>query len=179
MAAHALGIAQSRRTRHGTNQETNHLKVVDIQHLIGHKTHQNQGDHRDQCTIHYPHITAIQNGADKAIADTQSDCRQEERQTHLAKHHIGTRCGESDHVIVRTKTADQQRYDQRTTRQSQFERLVHTRNSDRQRAQQHTQENTKENRHQVGQVKALQLVAKNVRHLAYILFITYHHDTVA
>ena len=67
-------------------------------------------------------------------------------------------------MVVRTEAADQNCHNQRATCQTEFNGLRHTWDSDRNRADQHSEENTKEDRNQIGLAQTTHRVTERLSH---------------
>ena len=149
-----VGIVQRHRVGHAAAHDAGYLSEIEFEEPQRQGGYDNDGDEREEESQSDPeHSFGAHDRFDEMGARFEPQAGQIERQSQCPEHQVGAQRGVGDDVDAGAEGPDQDAEDDRAACESQFDRETDTRYRERDASQQQAQEQTDENRNQVGFVE--------------------------
>ena len=155
-----VGIVQRHRVGHAAAHDAGYLSEIEFEEPQRQGGYDNDGDEREEESQSDPeHSFGAHDRFDEMGARFEPQAGQIERQSQCPEHQVGAQRGVGDDVDAGAEGPDQDAEDDRAACESQFDGEADTRYRERDASQQQAQEQTDENRNQVGFVELFDGIA--------------------
>lgn len=175
-----VGIVQRHRVGHAAAHDAGYLSEIEFEEPQRQGGYDNDGDEREEESQSDPeHSFGAHDRFDEMGARFEPQAGQIERQSQCPEHQVGAQRGVGDDVDAGAEGPDQDAEDDRAACESQFDGEADTRYRERDASQQQAQEQTDENRNQVGFVELFDGIAEDFFDAFDRLRFTHYRQAVA
>ena len=179
LRAARVGVSQGRWVSVGTGNHTHDREVVELELPPGDRSHdEDRNDGDDESRKHIEQSVTLDNGMNESCTGFDAYTGEEERESHLTKHHVGRGRGVGDELDTVSEAADEDSDDQRSAGETKLQRYRHTGDGDWDATEENTDDDTDEDRGDVWHIEATCGVTHQFCHTVDILLPAYDHDTV-
>ena len=131
IACRRVRISQGRGVCRTSGNHTHEGEIIDLAELTRDKPDDEQRQEGNDEAIANPRITTVYDCIDEPVAGAQTYAGEEHGDTDLAQHEVGALRRIGDELVMVSEAADEDGYDERTTCQTELQRLRNTWNPDR------------------------------------------------